>query len=43
MDLKEWGQGQWILYLTDAATRFKMSTIINNKKPSIVMEKVILM
>ena len=43
MDLKEWGQGKWILCLIDAATRFKMSPVINNKKPSTVIEKVMFM
>ena len=43
MDLKEWVKGTWILHLVDAATRFTLSTIIHNKKPSTIVEKVLLL
>ena len=43
MDLKKWGQNKWILHLIDAATGFTMSRIINDKKPSTIVDNVMLM
>ena len=41
LDLKEWEKGKvWFLHLIDAATRFTLSTIITNKRPSTIIQKV---
>ena len=43
MDLKEKVKSKvWFLHLVDAATRFSVSTVIYDKKPSTVIEKVML-
>ena len=41
LDLKEWKKGNiWILYLTDAATRFSLSALIYNEHPSTIIDKI---
>ncbi len=41
MDLKKW-QGRWILHLVDMWSRFSISVFIQRKKPSEVIDKIML-
>ena len=41
MDLKQWEQ-RWILHLIDMFTRFTVSVFVNRKKPSVIIDKIML-
>ena len=41
MDLKEYGDGRYILYVIDMFTRFTVGVFINNKKAETVSEALL--
>ena len=41
MDLKQWEQ-RWILHLIDMFTRLTVSVFVNRKKPSAIIDKIMI-
>ncbi|KAG1673036.1 DNA polymerase epsilon subunit 2 [Nymphon striatum] len=40
MDLKEWKPGVYFFHLIDMATRFSLASVIKNKTPAVITEKI---